>query len=56
MSSLIKMVNKFLLSLNLKTFKEPKESIPLAWGRYDNPICRTGPPGYIWLAESIPGR
>jgi hypothetical protein len=26
-------------------------------GRYDNPICRTGPPGYILhrLAESIPG-
>jgi hypothetical protein len=23
--------------------------------RYDNPICRTGPPGYIGWRESIPG-
>jgi hypothetical protein len=29
-----------------KPFKEPRNRA----GRYDNPICRTGPPGYIgWL-------
>ncbi len=26
-------------------YKEPRNRFP-AWGRCDNPICRTGPPGY----------
>ncbi len=30
-----------------KTFKIARESIPNLPGRYHNPICRTGPPGYI---------
>ncbi len=34
-----------------------QESIPSLAGRYDNPILRTGPPGYIGrrVAEWIPG-
>jgi hypothetical protein len=29
--------------------------MPSLAGWYDNPILHTGPPGYIGLAESIPG-
>ncbi len=38
-----------------RPFKEPRESIPSLAGRYDNPIWRTGPPGYIGWRKSIPG-
>ncbi len=42
-----------------ETFLGAQESIPSLAGRYDNPLCRTGPPGYIgWpidSSESIPG-
>ncbi len=33
---------------------EAQESIPSLAGRYDNHICRIGPPGYIGSSESIP--
>jgi hypothetical protein len=33
-----------------KPFKEPRNRFPaLRAGRYNNPTCRTGPPGYIVL-------
>ncbi len=35
------------LSPYLQTFKGAQKSIPSLAGRYGNPICRTGPPGYI---------
>ncbi len=39
-----------------KTFSGAQKSIPSMAGRYDNPICCTGPPGYIGMqAESVPG-
>ncbi len=37
-------------------FKEPRNrSIPSLTGRYGNPICRTGPPGYIGCRNQFLG-
>ncbi len=36
----------FVLSSHLYTIKGAKESISSLAARYDNPICRAGPPGY----------
>ncbi len=49
------LIFQFLLSPYLYTFYRAQESIPSLAGRSDNPICRTGPPGYIGWQNRFPG-